>query len=91
MIWYPSHRGRLYIYIYYEFPHSSASKESACKAGDLSSIPGSGRSLKKKTATHSSVLALRIPWKKEPSRLQSWVHKSWTQFSDQATCIHLTY
>ena len=26
------------------FPHSSASKESACTAGDLGLIPGSGRS-----------------------------------------------
>ena len=26
------------------FPHSSVSKESACNAGDLGSIPGSGRS-----------------------------------------------
>ena len=27
-----------------EFPHSSVGKESACNAGDLSLIPGSGRS-----------------------------------------------
>ena len=27
-----------------DFPHSSVSKESACNAGDLSSIPGLGRS-----------------------------------------------
>ena len=27
-----------------DFPHSSAGKESACNAGDPSSIPGSGRS-----------------------------------------------
>ena len=26
------------------FPHSSVGKESACNAGDLSSIPGLGRS-----------------------------------------------
>ena len=28
------------------FPHSSVSKESACNAGDLGSIPGSGRSFR---------------------------------------------
>ena len=28
----------------YDFPDSSAGKESACNAGDTSSIPGSGRS-----------------------------------------------
>ena len=27
-----------------DFPHSSVGKESACNAGDLSSIPGLGRS-----------------------------------------------
>ena len=27
-----------------DFPHSSVSKESACNAGDLGSIPGLGRS-----------------------------------------------
>jgi len=27
------------------FPHSSVGKESSCNAGDLSSIPGLGRSL----------------------------------------------
>ena len=29
---------------FYGFPHSSVSKESACNAGDLGSIPRSGRS-----------------------------------------------
>ena len=84
------------------FPGSSTGKESACSAGDLDSIPGSGRSagerigyplqyswaslvaqlvknspamwetwvrsldwedpLEKGKATHSSILAWRIPW-----------------------------
>ena len=34
-------------------------------------IPGSGRSLEKGMATHSSVLAWEIPWTEEPGRLQS--------------------
>ena len=33
-------------------------------------VPGSEVSLKKEMATHSSILAWRIPWTKEPSRLQ---------------------
>ena len=93
------------------FPHSSVGKESACNAGDPSSIPGSGRSagerigyplqyswsslvaqlgknlpamqetwvqslswedpLEKGIATHSSILAWRIPWRDEPGRLKS--------------------
>ena len=84
------------------FPDSSVGKESACNAGDLGLIPGSGRSagegigyplqfswaslvaqlvknppameetwvpslgwedpLEKGKATHSSILAWRIPW-----------------------------
>ena len=84
------------------FPDNSVGKESACNAGDPSSIPGLGRSagegiayppqdswaslvaqlvknpptmwetwvrslswedpLEKGTATHSSILAWRIPW-----------------------------
>ena len=57
------------------FPHSSVSKESACSAGDPGSIPGLGRSpredpLEKEMATHSSILAWRIPWTEEPGGLQ---------------------
>ena len=98
-------------HIYICFPGSSAGKESTCKAGDLGSIPGSGRSagegigyplqdfgaslvaqlvknlpamqetwvpnlgqedlLEEGMATHSSILAWRIPWTEEPGRLQS--------------------
>ena len=39
--------------------------------GGLSSIPGSGRSLEKGMATHSSNLAWRIPWTEEPGGLLS--------------------
>ena len=31
--------------------------------------------LEKEVATHSSILAWRIPWTQEPVRLQSWGHK----------------
>ena len=44
------------------FPGSSAGKESACNVGDLGSIPGLGRSPGEENATHSSILAWRIPW-----------------------------
>ena len=93
------------------FPDSSVGKESACNAGDPSSIPGSGRSpgegigyplqyswaswvaqtvknlpavretwvgslgwddpLEEDMATHSSILAWKIPWMEEPGRPQS--------------------
>ena len=44
------------------FPGGSAGKESACNVGGLRSIPVLGRSLEKGTATHSSIMAWRIPW-----------------------------
>ena len=43
------------------FPGSSAGKESTCNAGDLGLIPGLERSLEKGMATHSNILAWRIP------------------------------
>ena len=64
------------------FPGGSADKESACNAGDLVLIPGSGRFPGEGMATHSSILYCRIPWAEEPSRLQSMVAESWTGLSD---------
>ena len=56
------------------FPGGSVGKESACTVGDLGSLPGLGRSpgrdsLEEGMATHSSILAWRIPWMEEPLRL----------------------
>ena len=53
------------------FPGSSDGKESACNAGDSGSIPGSRRSPREGIATHSSILAWKIPWTEEPGGLQS--------------------
>ena len=44
------------------FPCGSTGKEFTCNMGDLGLIPGLGRSLEKGKATHSSILAWRIPW-----------------------------
>ena len=38
------------------FPGGSDGKESACNAGDLGSIPGSGRSSGEGTVNHSTIL-----------------------------------
>ena len=46
-------------------------KNLPANAGDLGSIPGSGRSLEKEMTTHSTILAWRIPWTVEPGGLQS--------------------
>ena len=53
------------------FSGGSDSKESACNAGDLGSIPGLGRSPGEGNGYHSSTVAWRIPWTEEPGRLQS--------------------
>ena len=53
------------------FPGGSEGKESACSAGDLGLISALGDALEEGMATHSSILAWRIPWTEEPGGLQS--------------------
>ena len=65
-------------------PGGSAVKNPPANAGDMGLIPGLRR-----MATHSSILAWRIPWTEEPGGLQSmevtksqpwlsiYVHQSW--------------
>ena len=50
------------------FPSGSDGKESACNAGDLGVMLGSGRSLEKEMATHSSIFTWKIPWTEELGR-----------------------
>ena len=52
--------------------------------GDEGSIPGSGRSLEEEMATHSSILAWRVPWTEEPGGLQSMGLQSPIQLRDLA-------
>ena len=54
-----------------DFPGGSDSKESAYNAGDQGSIPGLEDPLEESMATHSSILAERIPWTEEPGGLRS--------------------
>ena len=51
------------------FPGGSEVKASACNAGDLGPILGQEDPLEKEMATHSSILAWRIPWMEEPGGL----------------------
>ena len=63
------------------FPGGSDSKESACKMGEtqVQSLCWEDP-LEKAMATHSSILAWRVPWTEEPGR----GHKDpmWTQLTD---------
>ena len=76
------------------FPGGSDGKESACDVGDLGSNPGSGRSpgreepLEKEVATHSNILAWRIPWTEEPGGYSSQGHKE-SDTTEQLT--HMRY
>ena len=57
-------------FIQQHFIKHFSSKESY-NAGDEDSIPGWEDPLEEGTATQPSILAWRIPWTEEPSRLQS--------------------
>ena len=64
------------------FSGGSVGKQSACNAGDPGSIPGWGRSLEKKMATHSSIFAWEIAWTEKPGGLQSMESLSQAQLSN---------
>ena len=48
---------------------------------DVGSIPGWGNPLGEEMATHSSILAWKIPWTEEPTGFSPWGAKSQTQLS----------
>ena len=66
----------VYIHLYQLLKHSSVGKESACRAGDLGSIPGSGRS-----AGEGISYSLQYSWaslvaqlvKNLPAMRETWV------------------
>ena len=51
------------------FPGGSVVENPPTSAGDAGLIPGSGRPLEEGMATHSSILAWRIPWTEELGKL----------------------
>ena len=53
------------------FPGGSDGKASACNAGDLGSIPGSGRSPGEENSNPLQYSVWEIPWTEEPGGLQS--------------------
>ena len=73
-------RNRLPTPVFLGFPCGSAGKESTCNVGDLGSILGWEDLLKKEMATHSSILAWRIPWTVQSMGLQR-VRHNWVIFT----------
>ena len=71
-------------------------KNPPANAGDVRDsglIPGSGRSPNEGVATHSRILAWRIPWTEEPGGLQptaSQTARQLKQFSTQAHVCECT-
>ena len=64
------------------FPSGSDGKESACNTGDLGLIPGLEDPLEECMATHSSILAWRIPMDRGAWRaVVHGVRQSWTRLS----------
>ena len=59
------------FFSFMDFPGGSEVKESACNAGAWVRPLGWEDPLEKEMATHSSILAWRIPWMEEPGGLQS--------------------
>ena len=56
--------------------------ESACNVGDPSLTPGQEDPLEKEMATHSSILAWKIPGPRSLTGYSPWVANSWTPLSN---------
>ena len=68
------------------FPDGSADNKSTCNAGDagdMSLIPGLGRSFRGRNSNPLQYLAWKIPWTEEPGRL-------WTKELDKSDCDEMT-
>ena len=71
------------------FPGGSDGKESACNAGDLGLIAGSGRSPGEGNDNNSSILAWKAPWAEQPVGYSPWFHKE-SDTTEQLTLTHST-
>ena len=60
--------------VFLGFPRGLAGREAACNVGDLDSIPGLEDPLKKGKATHSGIVAFRVPWTLQSTGLQRVRH-----------------
>ena len=72
------------------FPGALVVKNPPANAGDLrdvNSIPGSGRFPGEGLATHSNILAWRIPWTEDPAGYNPWGHKE-LDTTEVTACTH---
>ena len=61
--------GNCHSFCLFSFPGGASGKESTWNAGDTGDE--GQEALEKGIATHSNILAWRIPWTEEPGSLQS--------------------
>ena len=89
---FPWKRERLPTPVFLGFPGGSDGKEYTCSTGDLGLIPGWEDPLEEGMATHSSILAWRIPWTEEPGGLWSmWsqrVGHDWVTKHTGSVCLN---
>ena len=74
-------RDRLPIPVFLGFPYGSPGKESTCKAGDLGSMPGLGRSPGEGKGYPLQYSGLEIPWTTVPGVAKSQTWRSGFHFS----------
>ena len=74
-------------------PHGSDDKKSACSMEDLGSIPALWGSTGEGNGYCSSILAWRIPWTEEPSKLQftGWQRVRHNWMTNTHTHTHTCY
>ena len=61
-----------YHYVFLScFPEDAGGENPPANAGDAGLIPGWEDPLEEEMATHSSILAWKIPWTEEPGVVQS--------------------
>ena len=69
------------------FPGGAGCKEPACQRKRHIQSLNREDPLEEGMATHSSILAWRIPWTEEPDRLQSiGLHRVWSDLARQLKC-----
>ena len=61
---------------------------NAGDSGDMGLISGSVRSLEEEMATHSNVLARKVPWSEEPGKLQSIGSQRVGHARDVVNCLY---
>ena len=84
------HVSLTWLYRFPGLPWRLSCNKSACSAGDMGSIPESGRSPGEGNGSPLQYSCLRNPWTEEPGALQSMGSQSQTQLSDETTTALLS-